>query len=520
MAAVGRNDPCPCGSGKKYKKCCGALSPTNPASPQPAAAPLPFGRLSTERAMAEMERLLADREFASLEEMNAYLQRAMAGPRRARPGPRTPLERAQELMYDAWEASGGRRVRLAREALALSPDCADAYVLLAEETAGSAAEARDLYAGGVAAGARALGLEAFEQVAGRFWNVLETRGYMRAQAGLASCLWLEGRRRDAIETWSEMLRLNPGDNQGVRYLLLAGLLEEGEDARAAALLKSYPGEGAASWAYARALLAFRSGGDTPQAKRARTSAIEANPHVPAYLTGAREPPGRMPAYVGIGDESEAVVCAAEQVAAWRRTPDALEWLERAAPGGRAGPPRAGTVYQLKVTLKGFRPPIWRRLLVPADTRLAKLHDVVQIAMGWTDSHLHQFEAGRRSIGVPDPNGWQQVEDERKVRLADVAPGEKARLRYQYDFGDSWEHEILVEKVLPTETGARYPLCTAGRRACPPEDVGGVWGYADFLDAIADPAHERHEELLEWIGGEFDPEAFDLAAINADLRRLR
>ena len=107
-----------------------------------------------------------------------------------------------------------------------------------------------------------------------------------------------------------------------------------------------------------------------------------------------------------------------------------------------------------------------------------------------------------------------------MRLADVAPGEKARLRSQYDFGDSWEHELLVEKLLPAEAGAGYPVCTAGRGACPPEDVGGVWGYADFLDAPADPPHDRHEELVEWIGGEFDPEAFDLGEINADLRGLR
>ena len=182
--------------------------------------------------------------------------------------------------------------------------------------------------------------------------------------------------------------------------------------------------------------------------------------------------------------------------------------------------RADAVYQLKVTLKGSRPPIWRRLLVRADTRLAKLHDILQVAMGWTDDHLHQFEVGGRRIGVPRRDGWAEVEDERRVRLGEVAPGERARFTYEYDFGDSWEHQIVVEKVRPTEPGAAYPVCLAGRRAGPPEDVGGVWRYEVFQEAIRDPAHPEHDELREWVGGAFDPEAFDLEEVNAALRRLR
>jgi hypothetical protein len=282
-----------------------------------------------------------------------------------------------------------------------------------------------------------------------------------------------------------------------------------------------PGDAAASWAYGRALLAYRTGGDSPAAKRARTKALGTNPHVPAYLTGAKPPPRAMPGYVGLGDESEAVVCAAEQVATWQRRPGALAWLTEALPGGgRAAPLQAGTVYQLKVTLKGSRPPIWRRLLVRADTRLSKLHEILQVAMGWYDAHLHEFEVGPRRIGVPDRDSWVEVEDERRVRLSDVAPGERARFTYQYDFGDSWDHAILVEKVLPPVEGADCPTCLAGRRAAPPEDVGGVWRYGIFLDAIRDPAHPEHDELLEWVSRAFDPAAFDLDAVNAALRRLR
>ncbi len=181
---------------------------------------------------------------------------------------------------------------------------------------------------------------------------------------------------------------------------------------------------------------------------------------------------------------------------------------------------SGTLYQIKVTLRGTSPPVWRRLIVPADTRLSKLHQILQVAMGWTDSHLHQFEVGRRVIGVPSPDDWRPVEDERKVKLSEVATAARSRFRYQYDFGDSWEHDILVEKVLPPDPAVPAPACIGGRRACPPEDVGGVWGYGTFLEAIQDPSHPEHEERLEWIGDGFDPEAFDPAEVNAALRRLR
>ncbi len=188
------------------------------------------------------------------------------------------------------------------------------------------------------------------------------------------------------------------------------------------------------------------------------------------------------------------------------------------PPSRAARPRS--VYQVKITLKGTSPPIWRRLLVWSDTRLSVLHDVIQVAMGWYDSHLHQFVVGRVYYGVPDPDSWTEVKDESKVTFSQVAPGEKARITYEYDFGDSWTHSILVEKILPPSPNVDPPVCLAGRRACPPEDVGGVWGYADFLEAIADPEHEEHDEMLEWIGGEFDPAAFNMEAVNAQLRDLR
>jgi hypothetical protein len=180
-------------------------------------------------------------------------------------------------------------------------------------------------------------------------------------------------------------------------------------------------------------------------------------------------------------------------------------------------PAPSRVYQLKITLKDCKPPIWRRVEVADNITLAQLHAIIQVAMGWTDSHLHMFSLGRTSYGVPDPNYDEDVLDEQRYKLKQLLSEPKQKLSYEYDFGDSWTHEVLLEQVLPPEPGATYPRCTAGKRACPPEDCGGAWRYADFVQIIADPEHPEHEELLEWVGGEFDPEQFDLAEANAALR---
>ncbi len=182
---------------------------------------------------------------------------------------------------------------------------------------------------------------------------------------------------------------------------------------------------------------------------------------------------------------------------------------------RAAPP---SIFQLKVTLEDIRPQIWRRLLVPSNATLDQLHAVLQEAMGWTNSHLHQFTLEDRRIGDPlaDEDGGLQFEDERKVRL-DHLLGEGQRLVYEYDFGDGWTHELLVEKVLEPDERIQYPLCVAGSRAYPPEDVGGPGGYENFLEALRDHAHEEHDEILAWVGGVFDPEGFDLNTVNRTLR---
>ena len=180
------------------------------------------------------------------------------------------------------------------------------------------------------------------------------------------------------------------------------------------------------------------------------------------------------------------------------------------------------IFQIKVTLEGSKPPIWRRLLVRSDITLGDLHHIIQAAFGWEGYHLHQFLVGGAYYGEPHPDylGYVDMHDEQDVTLRQVAPREGSKFRYEYDFGDSWLHQVLVEKILPPEPGQVYPVCIKGRRACPPEDVGGIWGYYGFLEAIQDPDHEEHDEYLEWVGGAFDPEAFDLEEVNQALTTIR
>jgi hypothetical protein len=182
--------------------------------------------------------------------------------------------------------------------------------------------------------------------------------------------------------------------------------------------------------------------------------------------------------------------------------------------------KGSVIYQLKVTLKDSKPPIWRRLQVSADTKLSRLHWILQDVMGWTNSHMHQFKVGQTYYGEPMQEEDFDVEDEGKITLGQAAPGAKKKFVYEYDFGDFWEHDIVVEKVVGPERGVRYPFCVDGKRACPPEDCGGVWGYEEFLEAIRDPNHPEHEDMLEWVGGEFDAEEFDLDTVNQVLKHVK
>jgi Plasmid pRiA4b ORF-3-like protein len=177
------------------------------------------------------------------------------------------------------------------------------------------------------------------------------------------------------------------------------------------------------------------------------------------------------------------------------------------------------IFEIKIELREVRPAVLRRVQVPGEMTLAGLHQVVQVAMGWTDSHLHEFEVDGARYGLPDPD-WNdgEVVDEARVKLFRLV-GRGDRMDYVYDFGDGWTHRLTVEKVLAAEPGVSYPWCVSGRRACPPEDVGGPWGYEEFVAAMADPAHAEHEHYRQWIGDPFDPAAFDLTEVNAALAEL-
>ena len=181
-----------------------------------------------------------------------------------------------------------------------------------------------------------------------------------------------------------------------------------------------------------------------------------------------------------------------------------------------------TVYQLKVTLRESKPPIWRQFQVSGNITLHRLHLILQDVMGWTNSNLYRFDIGGIQYSVPDPveDDFNELHlvDSRRTKLSKVVPREKARFTYEYDFGDSWEHEILIEKILPADPGAQYPLCLAGKRACPPEDCGGIWGYGELLETIRDPLHEDYDRMMKWLGGSLDPEEFDLEWVNQVLQR--
>ena len=206
------------------------------------------------------------------------------------------------------------------------------------------------------------------------------------------------------------------------------------------------------------------------------------------------------------------------------------------------------VHELKITLDGSKPPIWRRVAVPSGMYLSDLHEVIQIVMGWTNSHLHQFvvpirrpkstsealhslvqqglwdklaDCMRRDRCLSDPRfELEETEDESKVMLSELAPAVKSKFVYEYDFGDGWEHLIEVVKIGPPAEGVKCPVCIAGKLACPPEDCGGIWGYYDMLEVLKNPKHQDYKDIREWMPPGFKPECFNLEAINAELAELR
>ena len=189
------------------------------------------------------------------------------------------------------------------------------------------------------------------------------------------------------------------------------------------------------------------------------------------------------------------------------------------------PPRV--TYQLRIALRGTKPPIWRRILVSPSMKLDRLHDVIQTVMGWEDCHLHMFVKGRQHYSIPSPwdddfrvPGTPRDLDERKYRISQVLKREKDWITYEYDFGDSWEHRVTLQKILPYDPSVRLPACISGKRRCPPEDSGGIWGYYENLEILKDPDAEDYEHTRKWMGEGFDPEVFSAHAVDMVLGKMR
>lgn len=290
------------------------MSPKKPTSKKPP---------TKKKTSQKSENLISFDSLPPRQSMERIMKELSGGGREM-----SALDEAQDIMFEAWEAPTLQQaVALAKKALSVSEDCADAYTMLAETTSNSVEEAIELYRKGVEAGERALGKEAFTDDVGHFWGLLETRPYMRARLGLAQCLFWVGKREEAVECYWEMLRLNPNDNQGVRDILISLLIELGRDEDAEKLHDQYKEEYVASWVYSRALLDFRKHGDSKIANKSMKTALGRNTFVPAYLLGRRKIPKELPEHYGIGDNNEAVIYAEMSKVAWRSTPGAVFWLK-------------------------------------------------------------------------------------------------------------------------------------------------------------------------------------------------
>ena len=188
--------------------------------------------------------------------------------------------------------------------------------------------------------------------------------------------------------------------------------------------------------------------------------------------------------------------------------------------------KSSNIYQFKITLKAIKPKIWRRIQVPGNYTFWDLHVAIQDVMGWEDYHLHQFEiinpkTGEKNlIAIPNDEDFYETVSEVKAKISQYFLSAKDKANYEYDFGDGWEHEVVLEKILPSVVGSRYPQCIDGKRACPPEDCGGAWGYEDLLEIIANPKHPEYQERMEWLGDDFNSEEFDPKLVKFDDPRKR
>ena len=295
--------------------------PRTSSPPPPVSSPL-----GAERTLRDLNKLLESQDFENIDEINAYLAQLTETGAIPHYEPQTAQERAQELVFDAWEVGGQEAVQLAQKALKLDPNCADAYVLLAEMGPWDIIEIRNLYRKGVEAGERTLGEDFFEENEGDFWLITETRPYMRARMGLAEMQWALGHRDEAISHAHALLRLNPNDNQGVRYILAHWLFQERRFEELEALLREFEDDAGPDMGYTRALYTFYREGDTPRSRKWLKEAMTWNKHVPDFLLLRRMPQQFPDDYITVGGEDEAVSYLLMGRIDWGMIPGALEWL--------------------------------------------------------------------------------------------------------------------------------------------------------------------------------------------------
>ncbi len=285
---------------------------------------------SMERMSSDLSRSLQNKLFDTEDKLRNSLKDMVKSGHIPKMTPKEALDIAQDIIYDAWEInSRKKRIDLAYKALSISANCADAYVILAEEKATTYEEACKLYQEGVEAGERTLGKKAFKEDIGHFWGMLKTRPYMRARAGLAECLWELGERDEAIGHCCQMLRLNPNDNQGIRYILASCLAKSKNYAELNDLLNKgrYKNDPSCEWYYTQTLLIFREEGSSKKADEHLTFASKTNPYVSQYLTGIKRIPKVLPDMIALGSEDEAMCYASRFISAWKEIPDAIEWLK-------------------------------------------------------------------------------------------------------------------------------------------------------------------------------------------------
>ena len=409
------------------------------------------------------------------------------------------------------------------------PDHLDAlhHWALVRDEAGDLDQAKGLWEKAVSMGKKAFP-ETFE--IGKdvlLWGVLDNRPFLRCLQGLGLSVFKSGDVSRANEIFMENLKLNPNDSQDVRALAIQSFFCLRQHGNVLEICKVYPDDCLPDTLYGRAMAYFLID-DRKNADKSLKQAIKYLPKIAQEIIKDkhRKPKSMSTRHIRVGGEDDAYDYWQRNKKLWMGAIGAIDWVrmtlgERGAGIAAKKGSGKGLVYQIKIVLKDVKPSVWRKFQVRGDATLYDLHFILQEIMGWLGGHLHQFTIDGKRYSVPDyefESAFESI-DERIVKIKDVIDSEKEKIIYEYDFGDGWEHSLTVEKILPVEKGVRYPVCLDGRRACPPEDCGGPYGYKEFLDAVNNPGHSEHKSMLEWIGGEFDPEDFNLREINEALKHV-